>query len=197
VRPPTEAVTLRDSDPQVQNPVLILQKLVAVPESDRWSSRGARLLLADFLQSRLDGSPHEVLVEGSKLATGIGLDLSRLAPRQVALTVRVPLDGGQAPEKVVEAVEAYLRDLARSPISAETIERLRTRRLERRVLALAEPQRVADEVVDWLSGNDRFEDLALWPDRFRAVSAEQVAAYAAALAEPSRRVVGILTPREP
>ena len=197
VRPPVEAVTLRDSDPQVQNPVLILQKLVTVPESDRWSSRGARLLLADFLQSRLDGSPHEVMVEGAKLATGIGLDLSRLAPRQAALTVRVPLDGGQPSEKVVEAVEAYLRDLGRTGIPAETIDRLRTRRLERRVLALAEPQRVAEEDIDWLSGTDRFEDPALWPDRVRAVAAEQVAAYAAALAEPSRRVVGILTPREP
>ncbi len=68
-------------------------KLVRLPE-ETVNIRSARLLLADYLASRLAGSPNDVLVESQSVTDGIGAGVTRASSRPLRVLAFSRADAG-------------------------------------------------------------------------------------------------------
>jgi predicted Zn-dependent peptidase len=99
-----------------------------------------------------------------------------------------------APEALSTAIAGYVEQLAASGLSAETLARLKTRYAEGQAAAERDPRLAYNRLVGWLASRNRYEQLALFPQRVAAVSPEQVAVVLAALSGPGRIVTGTLVP---
>jgi zinc protease len=189
-----ERKDFRAEDSQIRRAGLYVKKLFRMEEPDLATNRAARQIVLSYLQSRLPGSPYDVIVDRAKLAAGQPLvALTRVAPKTFALTVGADVTSETEPDKLLAAIESYFEALATNGISAQTITRLQTRFAEARANADKDPALVYSRLVAWLAQGGRYEDMAAWPQRVAAVSPGDVAAVLQGLSGPGRVVTGILT----
>jgi zinc protease len=184
-----------EQDATIQRPVVFFKKLVRIEEDDTYAMGAVRLLVMNFLTSRLRGSLYDVLVDRGRLAAGApSVSLARIASKTFALTIAAEAAQDVAPETVLAAITAYVEQLEPASLSAATLARLQTRFAEGRAAADKDPRQVYNRLVGWLAGRSRYEQLGSWPQRMAAVSTEQAAVVLEALAGPGRIVTGTLAP---
>ena len=176
---------------------MFFKKLVRIEEEDTYAMGAVRLLVMNFLTSRLPGSLYDVLVDKGRLAAGAPSgSLTRIASKTFALTIAAEAAQDVVPETVLAAITAYVEQLEPASLSAATLARLQTRFAEGRAAADKDPRQVYNRLVGWLAGRSRYEQLASWPQRVAAVSTEQAAVVLKTLAGPGRIVTGTLAPAD-
>jgi zinc protease len=179
----------------IRRPGLYFKKLIRMEEGDVQAMGAARTLVTSFLSSRLPGSLFDVIVDKGKLAAGTpSIAFSRVAPKTYTLTIGADAAPDVAPEALLSAISSYVEQLAASGLSAETLARLKTRYAEGQAAADRDPRLTYNRLVGWLASRNRYEQLALFPQRVAGVSPDQVAVVLAALSGPGRTVTGTLVP---
>ncbi len=184
-----------EEDATIQRAGLYFKKLMRIDEADVTATGAVRTLITSFLTSRLPGSLHDVLIDEGKLAADApSVRLVRVAPKSFVLTIGASVAQDVAPERLLAAITTYVDGLASAGISADTIERLKTRIAETRATADNDPRQVYNRLVGWISGGNSYASLARWPQRLAAVTPEQVTAMLKGISAPGRIVTGTLVP---
>ena len=184
-----------EEDATIQRAGLYFKKLMRIEEGDVLATGAVRTLVTNFLTSRLPGSLYDALVDQGKLVSGAhSVSFARVAPKTFTLTIGASVAADVAPERLLAAITAYVEELATAGISAETIERLKTRFAEARATADKDPRQVYSRLVGWIAGRNSYDNLALWPKRIAAVTPEQVAVMLKGFSAPGRIVTGTLVP---
>jgi zinc protease len=190
-----ERKDLREEDLQVTRAGVYVKKLVRVEEGDLVTQRAARQIVLSFLQSRLVGSPNEVIVDRGKLAVGqLGVGITRVGPKTFALSIGGTVAPEVEPDKLRAAIEDYIEGLATRGIPDASITRLQTRFADARGNADKDANAVYGRLVGWLAAGNSYEGLMRWPQQVAAVTPADVAAVLQGLSSPGRIVTGILTP---
>lgn len=184
-------------DRTFHQPSIAVRKLVRVPEGEADATRAAQSILQSYLASRFPGSAHDVLVEEKGLTDSVGISISRVAPDTFKLT----MSATPAPEvetaDLQKALEDYLANLDKAPVTASIIMRLQKRFAESRLESDKDQQQVYQRLAGWLASGQQYEGLARWPKRIAAVTEADVQQFARAVAKPGRVVVGQFLPVKP
>ncbi len=197
-RPPQlviERKDVREEDSAVRRTTVVFKKLVRADEPDVIASRAARVVVGGFLNSRLPGSPYDVLVERNKVAAGaISMSTERVAPRILKINVAAEVAPDATPERLMAAIEAFVDGLVRAGIPDQTIDRIKTRFAEARAVADKDPAQVHTRLINWLASRSPHDGLVQWPQRLAAVRPADVATVLQGLSGEGRIVTGILAP---
>jgi len=194
-RPYPHAITkLRHSDPEAKQTGVYVYRVTGFAEIDRRQVAAARRIVNAFLASKLPGSPNDLLIDKQGLALTIGIGSTKVRDGVSRLSISGQPVAGIAPDKLAEAALAYVEGLAGSGLSAEIIERLKTRLAVGQDLVDKQPAELAGSLVGWLSNHLSYDDW-LW----RRTALEQVTPQSVQLvlqthAARGRTVVGIITP---
>lgn len=190
----TERNIVAKTDRTFHQPSLAVRKLVRLPEGDSEATRAAQVILQNYLGSRFPGSAHDVLVEEKGLTNSVGISITRVAPDTFKLTI----SASPAPEvetaDLQKALENYLANLDKVPLTTSIILRLQKRLAEARLEADKDQQQVYQRLAGWLAAGYGYQDLARWPQRLAAVTESDVRQLAKGLAAPGRVVVGLAQP---
>jgi zinc protease len=192
---PVERKAFREADVQVKRASVTYKKLVRMENGDTNAQRAARVVLGNFLRSRLPGSPHEALVEKRQLAADTpSVAIERVAPKSLTLNITAEVAPDAEPDALLAAIGAYVDGLAGAPPSAELIARLKQRLADGRANEDHDPALVYNRLVAWLASRNTYESYLMWPGHIAAVSRADVAEALAALSGPGRVMTGLLLP---
>ncbi len=151
-------------------------------------------ILADVLGGGSNSRLHKSLVLDQKIATaagvGYGLDRFDLGSFGLYVTPRP----GVAMEKVASAVEAEIAKLLKDGVTADEVEKSKTRMIndaEFELDSLTAPVEIIGRV---LTTGGTLADVDGWADHVKAVTPEQVMAAAKAVLEKKTAVTGHLLP---
>ena len=157
-------------------------------------------MLDAWLASSLPGAPYPALVRGQDDLRDASAAVWEVAPGWtglgVTLTLRPSLDaaGLDAPWAAWEALWA---GLVRDGLDEATVERLRARLLRDVAQTREDGHAAAWDLITWPELGETVADWASYPDALAAVSAADVGALLAALAEPARHVTADAVPIPP
>lgn len=189
------SLVFRQQKPDVKQLNVSIDRVLRVPEAEGpFGNDPVRLILGQFLASKLPGSPHSELVERQGIANEVSVSLSKLSPGFYQLRLGAQPDGDETPEMLQQALERYWQEFLARGVDASAVERLKRRSAEAWRLDAREPRRLTQRVVDWFTRPQPFELLEKWPGAVAAVTPEDVNSFVRKLDAPIRQVVGILEP---
>ena len=185
------------ADPRVGQPSL--QRSYLVPSYAKQTNGEAEALdvLARVLGHSATGRLYRALVVDRKLASNAGawyqgtaIDLTRFG------VFATPQPGIGFPE-LEAALDQVIAEVVKDGVTAEELERAKTRLIADAVYAQDSQSSLARWYGAALTTGSTVADIAAWPDRIRAVTADQVRAAARAFLEKQRSVTGYLVKEEP
>ena len=191
-----ERKDLRETDARVKRANVSYTKLVRVETEGSLTRRAARVVLLNFLRSRLPDSPYQALVETAKVAAPSvpGISLERVAPRTFKFRISADVALDATPEQLLEAIGRFVDTMAKAPPSPEIVTRLKQRLADGYAGELQDPAQVHARLIGWLANRTPYEDFRRWPERIAEVSIADVAGILQALSGPGRVVTGTLLP---
>jgi zinc protease len=184
------SVTL--ADPRVEQPSVQRQYLVPSAATAKRGESEALEVLAHVLGSGSNSRLYRSLVVEKRLAVSVGawyqgasLDVTRFSAHATpAANIGFP--------EVEAAMDEAIADIARNGITAEEIERTKTRLIADAVYAQDNQATLARWYGAALTTGSKAEDIATWPDRIRDVTSDAVRAAAQAWLDKRRSVTGYL-----
>jgi zinc protease len=184
--------TVTLADPRVTQPSLQRYYLVPSYTTAKAGESEALEVLAHILGRGSNSRLYEKLVVEKGIAvnasagyTGTSLDDTRL---YVAATPKT----GTSLAQVEDAVDVILDDVAQNGITAEELERAKTRLIADAVYAQDNQGTLARWYGSALTTGGTVEQVKAWPDRMRAITAEQVRDAARRWLDKRRSVTGYL-----
>ncbi|WP_377828249.1 M16 family metallopeptidase [Bradyrhizobium lupini] len=196
IRPqePTPAAprTVTLSDPRVEQPGLIRYYLVPSAATAAAGESPALDVLAQLMGGGANSYLYRALVidRGLAITAETGYDRTALDPSQFSISV-APKQGVEfAP--IEEAIDKVIADLAQNTARAEELERVKTQLIANATYAQDDQAKLASWYGGALTTGLSIDDIRSWPDRIRAVTAEQVRAAAAKWLGKNRSVTGYL-----
>ena len=172
-----------------------LGKTVRFEEDNARRLSEARGLLSNYLNSSLDGSPKDILVDQKSLAKAMGyVSLNRLVAGAMELNVQVTPEETTSDADMAKAITAYFADLAKTGLTGKVLDRLKKRAAEAFVQRDKQPGDVAAAVVDWLGAHRSYSEYRERAAVIASVTLEDVNLLLSALAQPGRQVTGVLSP---
>ncbi|MCC8946356.1 MULTISPECIES: M16 family metallopeptidase [Bradyrhizobium] len=196
VRPqePTPAAprTVTLSDPRVEQPSL--RRYYLVPSATTAAAGESQAL--DVLAQLMGGGANSylyrslVIDKGLAISAGAGYQGTSLDPSQFSISV-TPKPGVEFAQ-IEDAIDKVIADLAQNPARAEDLERVKTQLIAEAIYAQDNQATLARWYGGALTTGLSIEDIRSWPDRIRAVTAEQVRTAAASWLDKKRSVTGYL-----
>jgi zinc protease len=113
-----------------------------------------------------------------------------LDPTQFAISVS-PTPGVEFAE-IEQVIDSVIADVGQNPVRSEDLERVKTQLIAEAIYAQDNQTTLARWYGGALSTGSSIEDIRSWPDRIRAVTAEQVRAAARQWLDKKRCVTGYL-----
>lgn len=166
----------------------------------RWDGKQGRLqdaytarMLENILQSALPGSLAKPLRLDNFIVRQYELSLYKILDQQIEFQLWASPDDGVSLEEVAQQVDAALVTLAREGIPEKTIERVRKRWLQTSTRLGKNPYETLFRAFNHLSLGVTPNDLDDHMDRIAAVSKGDLDVLLQALADPERRVTGLIT----
>jgi len=147
-------------------------------------------ILSDGPQSRL----YQALVVKSGIAAQVGASYSGGAFDDAGFSLYGTPRPGTTLDDLEAAVYAELDRIVADGISDSELERVKTRFIRATVFARDDQANMAQTYGLWLTTDRSIEDVSLWADRIREVTAEDVQAVAAKYLSPTIAVTGYLLP---
>ncbi|MGJ5091200.1 M16 family metallopeptidase [Bradyrhizobium oligotrophicum] len=189
---PVAPRTVTLADPHVEQPSMRRFYLVPSATTAAPGQSAALDVLAQLMGSGSNSYLYRALVVDKPLAVnasasyqGTSLDPSQFS---IAVAPRPGVDFAQV-EAVVDSVIA---EIAQNPVRAEDLERVKTQLIAEAIYANDNQATMARWYGGGLTTGLSIEDIRSWPDRIRAVTAEQVRAAAQTWLQKKRSVTGYL-----
>ncbi|ANW05845.1 zinc protease [Bradyrhizobium icense] len=196
VRPqePTPAAprTVTLSDPRVEQPYLRRYYLVPSATTAAAGESPALDVLAQLMGGGVNSYLYRALVIDKQLASSTSASYhgTSLDPSQFMISA-TPKPGVEFIQ-IEDAIDKVIGDLAQNPARAEDLERVKTRLIAEAICAQDNQAMLADWYGRALTTGLSIEDIRSWPERIRAVTAEQVREAAQKWLDKKRSVTGYL-----
>lgn len=172
-----------------------LGKTVRYEEDDARRLSEARGLLSNYLNSSLDGSPKDILVDQKSLAKSMGyVSLNRLVAGALELNVQATPEETTSDAGMAKGIADYFVGLAKTGLTGKVLDRLKKRAAEAFVQRDKQPGDVAEAIVDWLGSHRPYSEYHERAQMIASVTLEDVNLLLTALAQPGRQVTGTLAP---
>ncbi|WP_018322397.1 pitrilysin family protein [Bradyrhizobium sp. WSM2793] len=189
---PAAPRTVTLADPRVEQPNMRRYYLVPSATAAAAGESAALEVLAQLMGSGSNSYLYRALVVDKPLAVSANASYSSISldPTQFAISA-APKPGVSFAE-VEQAVDGVIANVAQNPIRAEDLERVKTQLIAEAIYAQDNQAVLARWYGGALTTGLSIEDIRSWPDRIRAVTAEQVRAVAQKWLEKKRSVTGYL-----
>ena len=189
---PAAPRTVTLADPRVEQPSMRRYYLVPSATTAAAGESAALDVLAQLIGSGSNSYLYRALVVDKPLAVSANASYSSISldPTQFAISA-APKPGVSFAE-VEQAIDGVIASVAQNPIRAEDLERVKTQLIAEAIYAQDNQAVLARWYGGALTTGLSIEDIRSWPDRIRAVTAEQVRAAAQKWLEKKRSVTGYL-----
>jgi zinc protease len=185
-------VTLRD--PRVSVPSF--QKSWVVP-SYRTAKDGeaeALDLLSEILGGGIRSRIYQQLVVKTGIASGAGASYSGTYLDDTSFSIYGAPRGQAGLEQVEAAIDAEIRKIIRDGVTESELEKAKNRYVRSMIFARDDQSDMANIYGATLATGGTVADVEEWPERVRAVTADQIKAVAAKYLNPDKSVAGYLLP---
>jgi zinc protease len=189
---PVAPRTVTLSDPRVEQPALRRYYLVPSATTAAPGEATALDVLAQLMGGGNNSYLYRALVIDRPLAVSAsaGYQGTSLDPTQFMISA-APKPGVDFAQ-VEQAIDQVIAELAENPVRAEDLERVKTQLIAGAIYAQDNQATLARWYGGALTTGLSIEDIRSWPDRIRAVTAEQVRAAAQKWLDKKRSVTGYL-----
>jgi len=189
---PAAPRTVTLSDPRVEQPGLRRYYLVPSAATAAEGESPALDVLAQLMGGGSNSYLYRTLVIDRQLAisAGAGYQGTALDPSQLSISV-TPRPGVEF-SQIEEAIDKVIAEIAQNPARAEDLERVKTQLIAEAIYAQDNQTTLARWYGGALTTGLSIDDIRSWPDRIRAVTAEQVREAAAKWLDKKRSVTGYL-----
>ncbi|MBK9082448.1 MAG: insulinase family protein [Rhizobiales bacterium] len=190
---PEETWTVSHADARIPERATTWWKAVRLDGTlgDPVRQAALRWVAAEFLTSRLAGSPHAELVDGqglARLVRDVAVEIPMQGVALVSLTAAPAAD--VAPDHLAHAIVAYVEDLATRGVDASTLARLKQRHAlaHERDSAWAQSRaaRIADRLALPGPDVDPIARVAAEAEAVASLTVDDVGRFLAAVAGPGR-----------
>lgn len=189
---PVAPRTVTLADPQVEQPAVKRIYLVPSAATAAAGESAALDVLAQLMGSGSNAYLYRALVVDRQLAVNAGASYqgTSLDPTQFTISV-APKPGVDFPQ-VEQVIDSVIAELAQNTVRAEDLERVKTQLIAEAIYAQDNQATLARWYGGAMTTGLSIEDIRSWPERIRAVTAEQVRAAAAKWLDKKRSVTGYL-----
>ena len=189
---PIAARTVTFADPRVEQPKVMRYYLVPSATTAAPGESAALDVLGQLMGSGSNSYLYRALVVDQPLAVSAsaGYQGTSLDPTQFMITVSPK--PGVGFEQIEQVVDRVISDVAQNTVRAEDLERVKTQLIAEAIYAQDNQATLARWYGAALTTGLSIDDVRSWPDRIRAVTAEQVRAAAQKWLDKKRSVTGYL-----
>ena len=189
---PAAPRTVTLADPRVEQPSLRRAYLVPSSTTAAAGEGPALDVLAQLMGGGSNSYLYRALVIDRQLAisAGAGYQGTALDPTQFSISVS-PKPGVEF-SQVEQAIDAVIAEVIQNPARAEDLERVKTQLIAEAIYAQDNQATLARWYGGALTSGLSIDDIRSWPDRIRAVTAEQVRDAAQKWLDKKRSVTGYL-----
>jgi zinc protease len=189
---PVAPRTVTLADPRVEQPVLRRDYLVPSATTAAAGESPALDVLAQLMGGGSNSYLYRALVIDRPLAISAGASYqgTSLDPTQFMISV-APKSGVEF-SQVEQVIDSVIADIGQNPAKAEDLERVKTQLIAEAIYAQDNQATLARWYGGALTTGLSIDDIRNWPDRIRAVTAEQVRIAAKKWLDKKRSVTGYL-----
>ena len=189
---PAAPRTVTLADPHVEQPSMRRTYLVPSATTAAPGESAALDVLAQLMGSGSNSYLYRALVVDKPLAVNANASYqgTSLDPTQFSISV-APRPGVEF-SQVETVVDRVVAEVAQNPVRAEDLERVKTQLIAEAIYAQDNQATMARWYGGGLTTGLSVEDIRSWPDRIRAVTADQVRAAAQKWLDKKRSVTGYL-----
>jgi len=189
---PAAPRTVTLADPRVEQPSMRRYYLVPSATTAAAGESAALDVLAQLMGSGSNSYLYRALVVDKPLAVSANASYSSISLDPTQFAISAAPKPGVSFADVEQAVDGVIANVAQNPIRAEDLERVKTQLIAEAIYAQDNQAVLARWYGGALTTGLSIEDIRSWPDRIRAVTAEQVRAVAQKWLEKKRSVTGYL-----
>jgi zinc protease len=189
---PTAPRTVTLSDPQVEQPIVKRYYLVPSATTGAPGESAALDVLAQLMGGGSNSYLYRALVVDRPLAVGAGAAYQGTSLDETQFSIAASPKPGVEFAQVEQAIDEVIAKVAQTPASSEDLERVKTQLIAEAIYAQDNQATMARWYGGALTTGLGIEDIRSWPDRIRAVTAEQVRQAAREWLDKKRSVTGYL-----
>ncbi|MBU6457551.1 MAG: insulinase family protein [Bradyrhizobium sp.] len=184
--------TVTFADPRVEQPQMMRYYLVPSATTAAPGESAALDVLAQLMGNGSNSYLYRALVVDKPLAVNAAAGYQGTALDDTQFTISVSPKPGITFAQVEQVVDHVIAEIAQNPVPAEDLERVKTQLIAQAIYAQDSQVTLARWYGAALTTGLSIDDIRNWPDRIRAVSAEQVRAAAQKWLDKKRSVTGYL-----
>jgi len=184
--------TVTLADPQVEQPAMKRYYLVPSATTAQAGEPPALDVLAQLMGSGSNSYLYRALVVDHPLAVAASASYQGTAVDPSQFSIAVAPQRGVEFSQIEQAVDNVISDVEKKPIPAEDLERAKTQLIAEAIYAQDSQATMARWYGGALATGSTIEAIRSWPDRIRAVTAEDVRAVAQKWLDKKRSVTGYL-----
>jgi zinc protease len=184
--------TVTLADPHVEQPSIKRSYLVPSATTAAPGESAALDVLAQLMGGGSNSYLYRALVVDKPLSVAASASYQGTSLDPSQFSIAAAPRPGVAFTQVEQAIEAVIADLKQNPPRAEDLERVKTQLIAEAIYAQDNQATMARWYGGALTTGLSIEDIRSWPDRIRAVTAEQVRAAAQKWLDKKRLVTGYL-----
>jgi zinc protease len=189
---PVAPRTVTLADPQVEQPSVKRYYLVPSAATASPGESAALDVLAQLMGNGSNSYLYRALVVDRPLAVNAGAAYQGTSLDPTQFSISVSPKSGVEFAQVEQVVDNVIADIVQNPIRAEDLDRVKTQLIAEAIYAQDSQATLARWYGGALTSGLSIEDIRSWPDRIRAVTAEQVRAAAQKWLDKKRSVTGYL-----
>ncbi len=186
------ARTVTLADPRVTQPSVSRYYLVPSSTTAKAGESEALSVLAHILGHGSNSRLYDVLVVDKDIAVNAGAGYSSTALDQTRFSVYAAPKPGTTLAQAEEAIDAVIDEVIEKGVTDEELERSKNRLIADSVYAQDNQGTLARWYGAALTSGGTVEQVKTWPDRVRAVTADEVRAAARTWLDKRRSVTGYL-----
>src|SRR3954470_20173836 len=189
---PVAPRTVTLADPHVEQPSMRRTYLVPSAVTAAAGESAALDVLAQLMGAGSNSYLYRALVIDKPLAVNASASYSSISLDPTQFAVAASPKPGVSFADVEQVIDGVIADIAQNPVRAEDLERVKTQLIAEAIYAQDNQATMARWYGGALTTGLSVEDIRSWPDRIRAVTAEQVRSVAQKWLEKKRSVTGYL-----
>jgi zinc protease len=189
---PAAVRTVTLSDPRVEQTTLRRYYLVPSAATAAAGESPALDVLAQLMGGGSNSYLYRALVIDRPLAVSAGAGYQGTALDPTQFTISASPKPGVEFSQIEQVIDGVIADVGQNPVRAEDLERVKTQLIAEAIYAQDNQATLARWYGGALTTGLSIDDIRSWPDRIRAVTAEQVRDAAQKWLDKKRSVTGYL-----
>jgi zinc protease len=189
---PVAPRTVTLADPRVEQPVVRRDYLVPSATTAAAGESPALDVLAQLMGGGSNSYLYRALVIDRPLAVSAGASYQGTSLDPTQFTISVSPKSGVEFSQIEQVIDSVIADIGQNPAKAEDLERVKTQLIAEAIYAQDNQATLARWYGGALTTGLSIDDIRNWPDRIRAVTAEQVRVAAKKWLDKKRSVTGYL-----